>query len=73
MAQPDYRYTTTNIDESAHGLHFPPIYGFGATVASLSRRREPPFDGSVANDRYEIAPPHRFSLRVCPERLYRIA
>src|SRR6516165_8601579 len=29
----------------------------------MSRRREPPFDGSVANDRNEIAPPHRFSLR----------
>jgi hypothetical protein len=23
----------------------------------MSRRREPPFDGSVANDRNEIAPP----------------
>src|ERR1700726_1891169 len=33
------------------------------TVASMSRRREPPFDGSVANDRNELAPPHRSSLR----------
>jgi hypothetical protein len=31
-------------------------------VASMSRRREPPFNG-VANDRNEIAPPHRSSLR----------
>jgi hypothetical protein len=29
----------------------------------MSRRREPQFDGSVANDRNEIAPPHRSSLR----------
>jgi hypothetical protein len=29
----------------------------------MSRRREPPFDGGVANDRNEIAPPHRSSLR----------
>src|SRR6266403_2341172 len=43
--------------------HFPPTYGCGATVASMSRRREPQFDGSVANDRNKIAPPHRSSLR----------
>src|SRR5258707_10345257 len=35
----------------------------GATVASLGSLREPQFDGSVANDRNEIAPPHRSSLR----------
>src|SRR5258706_10940026 len=29
----------------------------------MSRRREPQFDGTVANDRNEIAPPHRSSLR----------
>ena len=29
----------------------------------MSRRREPSFDGSIANDGNEIAPPHRSSLR----------
>jgi hypothetical protein len=31
----------------------------GTATATNIRRREPPFYGSVANDRNEIAPPHR--------------